>query len=254
MRTLVPALLLVLLCAGEARAQANLQFWANVTLDWAKTARLTYSLDVEPKVLVTAPAGDPDWRCLDVTPGVEFAWTKWVDVIGETGVGYTKQTDDVNSWEVTPRAGVRLHLLSRELPTLPASRAVVKELPPARRLVLRDLMRVEARNLIYTGEGSGSSSTVRFRNRLEFLAPLNREKLSDNGVRYVLADWEWFIPLGDPQERFANKQRIRAGLGYRRDFRWRFEVLYMWTRSRNTIEDGFTTNDHIIDIRVKRVF
>ena len=104
------------------------------------------------------------------------------------------------------------------------------------------------------GSGSGSSSSVRFRNRLELLAPLNREKLSDDGARYFLADWEWFIPLDDPDERFASKQRIRAGFGYRHSFAWRFEVLYIWTRSKNTIEEGYSTSDNIIDIRIKRVF
>jgi len=28
----------------------------------------------------------------------------------------------------------------------------------------------------------------------------------------------------------------------------------MWTRSRNTIEDGFSTTENIIDVRVKRLF
>ena len=95
---------------------------------------------------------------------------------------------------------------------------------------------------------------MRVRNRLEFLVPLNKERLSDDGARYLLADWEWFAPVDEPNERFANKQRIRAGLGYRRSFKWRFEFLYMWTRSRNTIDEGFSTSDNIIDLRVKRVF
>jgi hypothetical protein len=56
--------------------------------------------------------------------------------------------------------------------------------------------------------------------------------------------------IADPSERFANSQRIRAGLGYRRDARLRFEALYMWSRSRNTAEEGFTTNSHTIDLRV----
>ena len=69
-----------------------------------------------------------------------------------------------------------------------------------------------------------------------------------------MTDWEWFIPLDAHEERFANKQRIRAGLGWRRNFHWRFEALYIWTRSRNTIEDGFTTSDNAINIRVKKFF
>ena len=90
---------------------------------------------------------------------------------------------------------------------------------------------------------------------MEFEYPLNRPKVSADGAIYATSDWEWFIPLnGDADERFANKQRIRAGIGYRRDLHWRFEALYIWGRSRNTMDEPFTTNDHIIDIRVKRVF
>ena len=125
---------------------------------------------------------------------------------------------------------------------------------PTRRVVLRLLLRVESRNLFYTGEGHGSDSSVRFRTRVEFLAPMNRARVTDDGARYVLADWESFVPLGQPDERFANKQRIRAGFGLKRSQAWRFEALYIWTRSRNTIEDGFKTSDNIVDIRLKRVF
>ena len=179
---------------------------------------------------------------------VELSAKPWLDLVAEGVVGVTKQTDDVDSFEVTPRLGVRFHLFSRAQGFHPLERA------PRRRWVVRDLFRVESRNIFYGGAGSGTSSTVRLRNRLELLVPLNKERLSDDGARYLLADWEWFAPVDEPNERFANKQRIRAGLGYRRSFKWRFEVLYMWTRSRNTIEEGFSTSDNIIDLRVKRVF
>jgi len=243
--------LVVAFAPASARAQTDLQLWGNVTLDWAKSDRLVYELDFEPKTLLKAPEGDPAWRNLDVTPNVEYAAKRWLDLVGEVTAGYTKQTDDVNTWEVTPRAGVRFHLLSRGLPTRDLH---LRELPPKRKVVLRDLVRVESRNVFYTGAGSGSDSSVRFRNRLELLVPLTREKLTDDGTRYLLADWEWFMPMGEPDERFANKQRIRLGFGYRQNVRWRFEGIYMWTRSRNTIEEGFKTSDNIIDIRVKRVF
>jgi hypothetical protein len=213
-----------------------------------------YELDFEPKVLLDAPEGEPGWHNLDLTPNVEYSPKSWVDLVAESVVGYTKQTDDVDTIEFSPRVGVRFHLFSRGVPTRVPNRLHPIERPPRRRVVVRDLVRVESRNLFYTGAGSGSDSTVRFRNRLEFLVPLNKEKLTEDGARYLLADWEWYIPLDDPAERFANKQRIRTGLGYRRSFAWRFEVLYLWTRSRNTIEDGFKTADNSIDIRVKRVF
>ena len=86
--------------APAARAQTNLQLWSNVTIDWTKSTRTTYELDFEPKVLLKAPEGDPGWRNLDVTPNVEYAVKDWLDLIGEATVGYTKQTDDENTFEL----------------------------------------------------------------------------------------------------------------------------------------------------------
>jgi hypothetical protein len=37
-------------------------------------------------------------------------------------------------------------------------------------------------------------------------------------------------PFDDPAERLANRQRIRAGFGYRRNFNRRYELLYIWMR------------------------
>lgn len=244
----VGLLLGLLMTPRVVRAQATLQLWGNLTLDWVKNDRLVYELDVEPKVLLAAPEGEPGWRNLDLTPNVEYSPKRWLDLVAEATVGLTKQTDDVDTIELTPRLGVRFHLFSR------AQQFRAMERAPARRLVVRDLVRVESRNYFYSGAGSGSDSTVRFRNRLEFLVPLNKERITDDGARYLLADWEWFVPLDDPSERFANRQRIRTGFGYRRSFNWRYEVLYLWTRSRNTIDDPFTTTENIIDIRVKRLF
>jgi hypothetical protein len=241
---------LLVVTARPLSAQTTGQLWGNLTLDWVRSEKLTFELDLEPKVLIAAPSTEPSWWNVDVTPNVEYAIKPWLDLIGELGTGYTNQTDDVNSTEVTPRAGIRLHLLSRDRPRL----LHVRELPPKRRVVIRNRLLVESRNTLYSGAGSGSDSTVRFRNRLEFQVALNKAKMTEDGARYLLADWEWFIPLDDPTERFANRQRIRTGFGYRRNVQWRFEALYIWSRSRDTTDDGFTTSDNIVNFRLKRVF
>jgi hypothetical protein len=198
---------LLLSWTQPADAQANRQLWGNVTLDWVKSERLVYELDFEPKVLLAAPEGEPGWRNIDLTPNVEYSPKGWLDLVSEAVIGYTIQTDDVNSIEVTPRLGVRFHLFSRALPTIFRGR----ELPPKRRIVVRDLARVESRNIFYTGAGSGSDSTVRFRNRLEFLVPLNKEKLSEDGARYSRLGV--VRPARRVDERLQ-QTRIRTGLGY----------------------------------------
>lgn len=246
----VLALAWLLIGPAAATAQTDVQLWSNLTFDWAKSARLVYELDVEPKLLVKKPEGEPGWRNVDLTPNVEYSPTGWFDLVGEATVGYTRQTDEVNSFEVSPRVGIRFHFLSRYVDAVVRKR----EMSPNRRLVVRDLMRVESRNLFYGGAGSGTDSSWRFRNRIEVLLPLNGPTLAGDRVLYALSDWEWFVPIDEPDERFANRHRVRAGFGYRRTASWRYEFLYMWTRSRNTIEDGFETSDNIIDFRVKRVF
>lgn len=110
-----------------------------------------------------------------------------------------------------------------------------------------------SRNLFYSSD-KPTSSTWRFRNRVELEFPLNRAKVTTDGARYLTSDWEWFVPIGDPAERFANKQRIRVGLGYRRNVRWRFEGFYIWERSRDTTGEPFETTDHVLQIGLKRVF
>lgn len=236
----------LLLCARPASAQTTTQLWGNFTVDWVKSERLVYELDFEPKTLLSAPEGEPGWANLDVTPNVEFSPNGWLDLVAEATIGRTKQTDDVDSTEVTPRLGLRFHLFSRV--------RELRERAPRRHIVVQDLVRYEYRNFFYSGGDVKSESTFRFRNRLELRLPLNRARVTDDGARYLLTDWEWFAPLEDATERFANRQRIRAGIGYRRSFNWRYEVLYIWTRSRDTIEEGFSTTENIIDIRVKRVF
>jgi hypothetical protein len=136
--SVVPALAvaLALLLPPQARAQEYSQLWVNLTFDWVQSERLTYELDFEPKALVNAPAGQPGWKNLDVTPSVSFSAAKWVD----------------------------------------------------------------------------------------------------------------------PTGRFANRQRFRAGFGYRRSFHWRFETLYIWARSRDTFEEQFETSERILDVRIKRFF
>lgn len=253
MRITAPACLwtVVFSCiaATPVLAQTDMQLWGTLTFNWLKAEGLSYELELEPKILVAAPEGTPGWSNLDITPNVEYAAKEWLDLIGEVATGFTTQTDDVDSFELSPRVGLRFHVTTRELPTGPIRREIV----PRHRIVVQNLARVEVRNLFYSND-QPTDSVVRLRNRLEFQIPLNRNRMTEDGARYALADWEWFIPLGDPQERFANRQRIRTGLGYRRSRQWRFEALYIWTRSRDATNQDFTTSDNIVNLRVKRVF
>jgi hypothetical protein len=239
--------LAILLVPASARAQPDTQLWAEFTLQWIKSHRITYSVDFEPKVLLWAPAGDPDWAAIDVTPKFDYTLNSWATVGSEFLVGWTKQDNDVNTLEITPRVDLQLHLLGNILDE------VEKEKRPKRRVVVGALVRLEFRNLYYSDD-TPKAFTLRLRNRVEMQVALTRPRITDNGVTYALTDMEWFWTVDDPKERYASKERFRAGIGYRHSFRWRYEALYILNRSRKSKDASFTASDNIIDITAKRVW
>jgi len=206
---LVIALMTATARAAWAESDSTGQLWANVTLDWHISPRVSSSLDFEPKILISGPPGQPGWSSLDLTPSVDFVATKWADVVAEGVLSRTRQTDDLRTTELAARGGVRFHLFSRQ------QRLLFNEQLPKRRVVVRDLVRWEWRHFSYSDD-EPSSASWRFRNRLEFQFPLNRPNLSAGGTLSLIADWEWFVPVTDQHERFANKRRYRGGVGYRR--------------------------------------
>ena len=252
-RAILVGLFCVLAGGHAASAQTNLQLWGDVSLNGSLSERLSWAVDLEPQALVAATGDAPGWASFSVTPNIEYAARGWLDLIGEVGTGYTRQDDGLNSFELTPRVGVRLHLWSRNLKTLIPNALGGRERPPARRFAIRDRVLVEQRNLFYN-QGQPTSSTTRIRNRLECQLVLNRARMTEDGSRTWLSDWEWFIPFGDPNERFASRQRIRTGLAFRHSYTWRTEVMYVWTRSRDTTNEPFSTSDNALSITIKRFF
>ena len=103
---LLCAAVLLLAFARLSDGQTTSQFWGTITFNWLGSDRLSYELELEPKVLTDAPDGEPGWASFDVTPGVEYALRRWLDLVGELAAGYTSQTDDTKSFELSPRIGV----------------------------------------------------------------------------------------------------------------------------------------------------
>jgi hypothetical protein len=222
--------------------------WADFKLQWVKSNQLALGLEVEPKLLVSKPSNDPGWATVDVTPSVELTRGNWVDLLGELLIARTKQTDHVDSTEFTPRLGLRFHLLSNLRDEL------FKERQPKRRLVIRDLVRFEWRNLYYSTDKS-NSSTFRIRDRIEVEFPFNRQRVTDEGAVYAMSDGEWFWTSSNPpDERYASNKRVRAGVGDRISRTWCGEGLYIWDQSRDSIDNGFRTSDNVIQVTVRRVW
>ena len=214
---------------AAARAQARSQLWANGIIDWLASDRLSANLDVE---------GQTNPGLIKATPHVDYAVVPWADVLAE--VQFERETGSDTT--TTPRFGAQFHILSRLLHAH-ADAGANREKLPRRRLAVSSLLRAE-----------NSSSAWRLRDRFDAAYPLNRHKTTDDGAS-TTSDAELFVPFDRaPGGDLVNQVRIRSGIGYRKDFAWRFDVLYIWDGTRHADAGPLTPKFHAIDIRVLRQF
>ena len=246
----VGCLLACLVGSSGAAAQSTGELWGDFTIDWLQTGRLTWQVEVEPQKSITVPARTPGWASLNVTPSVQYTLAKWVDALAEVDWGYKPNGDDVI--ETKSRVGFSFHILSRLLADRGARRGAEREKHPLRRLVPSNLLRFEYEDKAALN-GGATTTTWRLRDRQEISYPFNRKKLTQDGAVYATGDVELFVLLGDASDPRFNQYRVRAGLGYRRDFRWRFEALFVQTRQRSG-NSAFSTSSNAFDARVNRVF
>ncbi len=242
--------LALLAAPGRATAQSGgepvpFELWGNVTLDYPRGERWLFEADFEPKTQVSS--GEKWWN-VDVTPLVEYYPTRWIDLVGETVFGYTRQEDDLNTKELSPRFGFRLNLLNNLREN--------RYLPPGllRRVRVATLVRFEYRNLWYS-DGRESQHGWRFRIRLEAKVGINHADLSQDCSLYGIFDTEGYVPFGDGvSERYASKARARAGLGYRLRYQTRFELLYIRDWHRDAPGSPKQPTANAVDARLKLFF
>ena len=148
-------------------------------------------------------------------------------------LSYTNQTESYNTFEARAMIGTRIFIT------------------PNSRVVTRLLLRFEQRNFknLDTDEWE---TTYRPRGRAEVLVPINGKTLYEDNLWYAIADAEVFLAVDDDvDERFANRYRLRIGVGYRLSYSSRFELIYMNQHSKNAITESFESTDNIIRFRFK---
>jgi hypothetical protein len=247
-------LILIAAIPGRASAQdsddptPSSQAWGDFRMVWPDDAgKWLFRLDLRPLVQFS---GAEKWAEFAVVPAAVYQAPKFLDLIGDIVAGYTVQNDDVETLELAPRIGARVHLISDVRDVRPADRF-------AKRVGLATTLRLEHRHFWYYGSGTTDdySNDWRFRARLETRIGLNRADRSQSGTWYLFSDAEAFVTLGDPNpETFAEKWRFRVGPGLTANRAWRFELLYIHDITRNTLRDDFDASVNAIDLRAHRFF
>jgi len=229
-----------------ARAQDDgptTQIWAKMTLGFpTQNPKWFNELDFKPKVQVSGPER---WAGTTIDARAFYRPLHWLDLIGDVSVDYTAQSNDLQIFSIVPRIGAAFHILSNIRET-----GFVGE--QVKRLGLSTLLRLEYRNSWYSGSADDETyeSSWRFRLRGAMRLGLNRADRSMPHTWYLFADAEAFVNLGEPiEETFNSRWGVRIGPGYRLNRGWRFELLYVFDQTRNTLEDNFTRSNNAIDLR-----
>lgn len=178
---------------------------------------------------------NPKWRSLDFQITPEYSITRNIDVMGALYAGETFQNQSLNTFELREMLGTRIHFT------------------PDKRILTRLLIRFEQRNL-KNQETDEWSHRTRSRFRAESVIPINKPTMfSGDKLLYAVIDLESFVVMdSDVQERFANRMRLRTGIGYRVSYGLRLELMYTLQKSKNTIDGDFDTSDNIFRFRIKQ--
>lgn len=173
------------------------------------------------------------WWSFSISPTFEYSILRRLDLLSEVAVSYTIQKEDASSWDIMPMVGGRFFITQNKRVDT--------------RLVLRYQMRY-----FKQVEADDWDISNRTRIRGEIFVAINGPNMFGDKRWYVLADYEEFIVLDQQvEERYANRRRARLGLGYRFNYKHRFELSFTRQSARNQIEGDFISNDNVLQLKYK---
>jgi hypothetical protein len=156
-----------------------------------------------------------------------------LDLLSEIPIGYTKQYQGISTFEITPMVGARYFFT------------------PGKRIDARFVWRYQVRAFWKIEEQDWEVSN-RTRLRAEVFISINGPNLFTDKLWYSFLDYEEYFVLDQQlDERYANRRRGRIGLGYRLDYKNRFELSYTLQSARDEIQGDFYRNDNVIQLRYK---
>jgi len=219
-----------LFCFQSVFAQRHEQLWLDYQLDYPYANQYLLEANAGYQTVLTK---EDKWRNLNVSGVFEYVWLPKLELVSELPVAYTLQKEGSNSIEISPILGARFHFTQNK------------------KIDTRLLVRYQQRSF-YQIEDKDWDVSNRTRIKGEVWWSINGPNLFTDKLWYALFDYEEFIVL-DKQldERFANRRRARVGVGYRLNYKNRFEVIYTRQTSRNEIDDDFISNDNVIQLRYK---
>ena len=212
----------------EAHAQnseVDFQTWTDVTLTYFFSQKLSLGGDAGLRGIVSSK----DWNQFYIRPTINYTVSPRVKISGGIGSFNTFNKTLSNTYEI--RFFQDAHI----------------SWPDIGWVDFYHRFRFEERFFFYEKlENNGN-----VRGRYLFRArTIDFKLLSKKKSNYLKGMWEVFVPIGESAaELFVNNQRFYAAIGHRSSDRLRFELFYIWQKSREFSDDGFRTSENIFRLR-----
>ncbi|HEV8514503.1 MAG TPA: DUF2490 domain-containing protein [Cyclobacteriaceae bacterium] len=221
---------ILLLCSYTSIAQQHEQLWFDFQLSYPFANR--YLIE-NTTTYQTVVSNNDKWRSVAISPNFEYIISRNLDFLFEVPIAYTLQKEGMNSFEISPLSGVRFHISQNK------------------RLDTRILLRYQVRSFREV-EAADWETSNRTRLRGEVYFSINGPNLYTDKLWYLFGDYEEFFVIDQQvNERFANRRRARLGVGYRLNYKHRFDVSYTLQSSRDEIDGAFIRTDNVLQLRYK---
>ncbi len=209
----------------------DVQNWNSAVVD-LNFAPFLFELEVDYNRLVS---GGPEWREYAIQPSIEFYPNNSFDFYAGVYFSETVQDDINDTKELRPLIGIRWNIIK-----------------PEKRIYVKLNVKLEHR-FFNSKSGNNNNNSTRLRTRLDFILPITKKSYNEDKDLYAILRSEVFENFKtDIQERFQSTFKQHLGLGYRFNYTWRFDAVYIYQESYNSIEaDAPDNTSNVLSFTLK---
>ncbi len=213
---------------GQNTTDVDFQTWTDFSLNVHLTNKSRLGGDAGIRGLVSSK----DWNQFYIRPTYRYYFNQTVNVSTGAAFFYTVNNTLGNVSEFR---------LFQEIDLLWPNLTVV---------TFNNRFRLEERFFFYESQTKTNDWNARGRYEL-YIESRDFNLLQFLHNIYLLASLEYFLPFNNSAtELFINRNRLVLGFGQRISARFRYDLQYIWQKSREFSDEGFKTNENILRLRL----